>query len=177
MQIIHCPTKELFEKAQQYFFDRGIDWSYGGKIMQDYWDEYKEDFCLFQEGSTITRQTIHYAKKECSHIPITEAEDLFRFESPIYRVDWATTPNQGNWLWEYYGEFKQPNKPNLKTMLNNFMKKMLDKDTQTLIKAEYINGDLLLTSKGKEALDSLVFQANKAELVKMAQEELDEKKA
>jgi hypothetical protein len=61
-------------------------------------------------------------------------------------------------------------------MLNNFMKKMLDKDTQTLIKAEYINGDLLLTQKGKEALDSINFQANKAELVKLAQEDLDEEK-
>lgn len=60
--------------------------------------------------------------------------------------------------------------------LNAMMKKLLDADTQTLIKAGYINGDLKLTDKGKEAMDTLNFLTNKVELVKLAQQELDENK-
>lgn len=58
--------------------------------------------------------------------------------------------------------------------LTNMMKKLLDSDTQTLAKAEYINGDLELTSRGRDALLTILFVTNKAELVKMAQEDIDE---
>ena len=54
------------------------------------------------------------------------------------------------------------------------MKKLLDSDTQTLVKAGYIDGDLNLTDEGREALHSELFTANKAALVKSAQAKLDE---
>lgn len=54
--------------------------------------------------------------------------------------------------------------------INNFMKRLLDADTKKLINAGIINGDLLLTSEGREALESIVFQVNKAELLKIADE-------
>lgn len=54
------------------------------------------------------------------------------------------------------------------------MKKLLDKDTQTLVKAGYINGDLDLTPAGKLALYSILFEANKSALVEMAKEEIKE---
>ena len=60
--------------------------------------------------------------------------------------------------------------------LKPMMKRLLDKDTRMLYKAGYINGDLELTENGRNALDTIIFTANKAELVKMAQEELDEEK-
>ena len=58
--------------------------------------------------------------------------------------------------------------------LNAMLKRLLDADSQTLYKAGYINGNLELTDKGNKALSALVFDANKATLVKSAQEDLDE---
>ncbi len=58
--------------------------------------------------------------------------------------------------------------------LNTMMRKLLDVDTQTLVKAGYLNGDLELTEEGKEALFGILFVANKAELVASAQAVLDE---
>ncbi len=65
---------------------------------------------------------------------------------------------------------KSKNMNSLSTML----KKFLDEDTKTLIKAGYFNNDLSLTSKGKEANDAINFKANLKELVAMAQADLDE---
>lgn len=58
--------------------------------------------------------------------------------------------------------------------LNNFIKKILDKETQSLMKVEYLNGDLELTEKGKQQLMSILFLANKEELVELANEEIKE---
>ncbi len=52
--------------------------------------------------------------------------------------------------------------------LNNFMKKLLDADTQKLIKAGLINGDLLPTTEGTDALAAILFAANKTELLAIA---------
>lgn len=60
--------------------------------------------------------------------------------------------------------------------LNTMMKKLLDKDTQTLIKAGFINGDLQLTDEGWQNLKALLFEQNKDEMIKAAQEKLDEEK-
>ena len=54
------------------------------------------------------------------------------------------------------------------------MKKLLDKDTQTLVKAGFINGDLDLTGAGQHALNTVLFIEKKAELVKLAEEVLAE---
>lgn len=65
-------------------------------------------------------------------------------------------------------------KKSLMTKVNVMMKKLLDKDTQTLVKAGYIDGDLELTDEGEEALDAILFQQHKAELVTLAKEQLAE---
>jgi hypothetical protein len=49
-----------------------------------------------------------------------------------------------------------------------------DADTQTLVKAGYINGDLALTDTGRDELTALVFDANKAALVAAAQAKIAE---
>jgi len=69
-----------------------------------------------------------------------------------------------------------PEKKPIMKKLNNMMKRLLDADTQTLVKAEYINGDLELTGKGQEALYSVLFADKKADLVALAQVELDDTK-
>lgn len=60
------------------------------------------------------------------------------------------------------------------TRVSIMMKKLLDGDTQTLVKAGFINGDLELTDEGSKALLAVVFTNLKAELVKIAQEQIDE---
>lgn len=59
-----------------------------------------------------------------------------------------------------------------KTFMNKvsiMMKKLLDADTQTLVKAGFINGDLELTCEGAKNLQTIMFMANKAEMVTVAE--------
>ena len=58
--------------------------------------------------------------------------------------------------------------------ITNLVKKILDKDTRTLVSAGYINGDLALTDEGVAELIGIMFLEKKAELLKIAQEKLDE---
>lgn len=60
--------------------------------------------------------------------------------------------------------------------LGTMMKKLLDKDTQLLVKAGFINGDLELTEEGRKELLSINFEANKAKLVDIAKEKIAEEK-
>ena len=60
--------------------------------------------------------------------------------------------------------------------LTSMLKRILDPEAQTLYKAGYIDGNMALTQKGQEALSAILFTANKAELVKQAEEELEEEK-
>lgn len=60
--------------------------------------------------------------------------------------------------------------------LGSMIKRVLDKETQTLYKADYLNGDLELTEKGKRELLGILYAEKKAELVKLAEEELKEEK-
>lgn len=65
-------------------------------------------------------------------------------------------------------------KTNIMTKLNSMMKRLLDADTKKLIKGGLINGDLQLTEEGKEALLSIIFEEKKADLVKVAEENIAE---
>lgn len=60
------------------------------------------------------------------------------------------------------------NKKTIMTKVSNMMKKLLDSDTQELVKAGYINGDLDMTEEGKNALIAELFVANKSALVDSA---------
>jgi len=58
--------------------------------------------------------------------------------------------------------------------LTPMQKRLLDADTQTLLKAGYLDSELDLTDAGQEVLDGIMFEANKAALVAAAQARLDE---
>lgn len=60
--------------------------------------------------------------------------------------------------------------------LTPMLKTMLDKKGRTLYKAEFLNGDLELTEEGKSALMTILFEANKEELVKVAEDVIKEEK-
>lgn len=62
--------------------------------------------------------------------------------------------------------------------LSNFIKKMVDADTQALIEADYMFSDLGgLTNEGKEELMNILFIANKAALVEAAKAKIEEAKS
>lgn len=63
---------------------------------------------------------------------------------------------------------QKPKKSFMKT-LSLMMKKILDADAQTLVKAGFLNGDLLLTEEGKDALLTMLFDKFKPDLVKEAE--------
>lgn len=66
------------------------------------------------------------------------------------------------------------NKTTIMKKLSNFYKKLVDADTQALVKAGYLNGDLEPTEKATNALQEILFFDNKNELIKRAQEEIAE---
>jgi hypothetical protein len=69
------------------------------------------------------------------------------------------------------------NKPKEKTMrISKLAKKLLDKDTRTLIKAGFLDSELDLTARGSEALHIALYPTVKEELVKMAEEQLEDEK-
>ena len=67
-------------------------------------------------------------------------------------------------------------KKNIMKKLTPMLKTMLDKKGRTLYKAEFLNGDLELTEEGKGALMTILFEANKDELVKVAEDVIKESK-
>ena len=58
--------------------------------------------------------------------------------------------------------------------LGTMMKKLLDADIQTLVKAGFIDGNLDLTSEGSNELENVIFDDYKAKLVVVAKAKLDE---
>lgn len=72
------------------------------------------------------------------------------------------------------GEIIKPKKKSMLFTLNTMMKKLLDADTQKLVKAGYINGDLELTCKGSDALREIAFDKYREDLVKKAEEVIAE---
>jgi len=60
--------------------------------------------------------------------------------------------------------------------LTPMLRRALSKELQTLYKADYIDGDLELTKEGRNAMWAILLETNKEEVVKLAQEKLDEEK-
>lgn len=68
------------------------------------------------------------------------------------------------------------NYTNPKTEMNPLIKKVLDKDIRTLIKAGYLDCNLNLTVEGKQEVWALLYDKFKKELVEAASEKLKEEK-
>lgn len=60
--------------------------------------------------------------------------------------------------------------------LSSMVKRLLDKDSQTLYKAGFITDDLWVSDEGKRALWGILFEEHKAALLKEAEEKLAEEK-
>ncbi len=87
--------------------------------------------------------------------------------------------DRANCTCPYYWELVTEVKHNMTFMnkISIMMKKLLDSDTQVLVKAGFINGNLMPTQEGLNELDAILFIANKAELVKRANEVIAEAEA
>ena len=184
--IVRIKTKEDWERVVTVAISNGCFWYFDNKdTYREAWRRYKEETCIQIKNNVLIFSPEDFFRKEYPNIPIISAQEFLE-------------PEMGEYIGEFEEEYKCPSdmsivldfmdnhitgsdetisQPN-KTMnkLKPMMKRLLDKDTQTLYKAGYINRDLELTENGRNALNTILFTANKAELVKMAQEELDEEK-
>jgi len=173
MQIIHTPTKKLFKKVVQEFFNRGIYWITGDKeIYEDYWDKNKEKTCI-KEDSSLGYGSISYYKEDYPNTPIIPAE---KFLSDIYVEEY-----KGSWTYgtisgtlTFAGEL---NKPVNKTMgvIKNIFK---SKEKKALEHYGITNGDGGLTQTGREELLDYLWETNKElrkEFIKKVVEEYDKK--
>lgn len=98
-----------------------------------------------------------------------------------YKVDgeWYNDFTYEYWL-EVLGEtrnsIKSNKKGNIMTKLSAIMKTVLDKDLRAMQKLGYLDGSLEVTESGLQWLAAQYVKLNKAELGKVAQEELKDRK-
>ena len=154
------PTQEEYNQVVQCFFENGFEWRDGDKVINShYWNTYKEN-TVVSLNYDIEDNRLSYGDKNFWSEQNTSLFTIYTAQE--FLAKYATKPFNSL--------------TNIPMKLNSMMKKLLDKATKTLVKADYINGDLQLTPKGKEALDTLVFEQHKETLVKMAEEDLKEEK-
>ncbi len=89
-----------------------------------------------------------------------------------HKLDGKSKTPTGYWVPSK--NLKVINKKSIMKTLSIMMEKLLDADTRKLVKAGFINGDLNLTEEGKVQLQTIVFMANKAEMVKLTEEVIAE---
>ncbi len=77
---------------------------------------------------------------------------------------------------KHFENYKLITKQNNTMKITNLVKKILDKDTRTLVSAGFINGDLALTDEGVSELAGILFLEKKDELVKIAEEKINDSK-
>lgn len=94
--------------------------------------------------------------------------------TPYPKWEWIPTPTPEKNYWYIQWTETKPEKS--MTKMSSIMKRILDADTRKLVEAGLLTKDLELTSEGKEALVSLMFEQNKADLVKIAEDILSEEK-
>lgn len=92
-------------------------------------------------------------------------------------ADWAKTLDYSVYSLYRTGAITTTKPKNIMTTVSNFAKKLLDKKTQALIKAGYMNDCLELTSKGREALELIAFETHKDALVEAAEADIKEAEA
>lgn len=119
--------------------------------------------------NTQRRQLVRVNKK-----PMSEFKNRYNPYSSYYPTNSQTFTN----IYEpNLGELgvdpidNKPKKTIMKT-LSNYYKKLTDADTQALVKAGYLNGDLEPTCKADAAIKEINFFTLKAQLVEKAKEEI-----
>ncbi len=121
----------------------------------------------------ISHRWVYYGKEKNHNNDYGLSSKDYPFRYYFYRTDNHSYSHKVNDLNDVIK--LEDNKTN-KMKITNLVKKILDKDTRTLVSAGFINGDLALTDEGVSELLGILFLQNKDELVKIAQETLEDKK-
>jgi hypothetical protein len=181
--IVKVPTREDWNEVVQKCLDNGLKWLLKEEdtIMDTYWDDYKDQSCISVccDGDYLQYGSEGGAKRHYSQYPIITAEEFLEEEIPdgiIEYIDYVLNEDlsYSKNLTGSGETISQPKK--IMNKLTSMLKRILDPEAQTLYKAGFIDGNMALTSRGQEALNAILFTANKAELVKQAEEELKEEK-
>jgi len=90
--------------------------------------------------------------------------------------DWITLEGTTSSFNSKHFELVNSKSQNIGMKLNSMMKKLLDPETRKLVKGGLLNGDLLLTNEGEQALQSILVEQHKKELVTIAEEVIKEEK-
>lgn len=143
--------------------DGVIDYVKSVPGMSEY-DDY--DFSNASEGMV----TLNHSWEWQDAWKLYEESPFLGFRSANESPSWSVVKVGWDTAYKLPEDYKPIKKPFMKK-LGTMMKKLLDADTQELVKAQYINGDLELTAVGKDALWTIIFSANKQALVDMAKEE------
>jgi len=118
---------------------------------------------------------ITYETGECKGIDQWGGSDTAR-EAPSFPYYGNSILEMMDASFEAFIDYSTQAKPKQTTMtkITNMFKTLLDSDTQTLVAAGYLDSNLEITSVGFDALNTILFVANKAALVAAAIEKIVE---
>ena len=185
--IVHCPTKELWNRVQEKMFEF-TEWIYDGKEISNSWAEYGFNiiYSLKENNYKMLRGYKEYFNQtNYPDTPIISAEEYLGIEVaevidvpydlPISNRCTEATLSSKNLQNAINYLTNQDSNESLtkKHMLNKItskLKRVLNKDLQAQYKVGYINGGLELTQDGKNALLSILAVEKEKELGEDARE-------
>lgn len=144
--------------------------------------EQPDDFRWYMSESDLTTEYLEPIKDELRTINTKDKSKFVTGGIGHWHIDAGATISNGNIEtlagYKFYRTTEPIIKPNTITKMTNFIKNaLLSADDKALIKANYLNNDLSLTSDGKQALEFIAFTEHKKALVTMAKEAIAEAKA
>lgn len=166
MKIIHTKTKQEWIDVVKKAISEGYRWCDSDEVAEKDWDDYKEKSVIFLEDNNL----ISYADTEWA---------LEYYDTPIISAQMYLEDTYTEWgykqLTNNYPSSEQ-NKDEDRKMnkLSKTLKRVLNKNLQKLYKVGYINGDLELTPRGKDALNNILLEEYEEKLAKLAEEEIKE---
>lgn len=101
--------------------------------------------------------------------------DLMKHQSVQYLYQ-NTAPSPDMFTLKVAADWMSDKNKKQMNTVSSLMKRLLDADTQVLVKAGFLDNSLELTSEGIAALRAIMFETNKAALVAEAQAKLDVEK-
>lgn len=150
------------------------------KVIHDYYAQYRSNSIVDHIGILVNYYTNEspYLLDEWS----TQGENRYKIrlddnqECQEYLVREQDLIREGSYDMYYQGVQPEQKNKGIIMKLNSMMKRLLNADVKKLIKAGFMNGDLLLTEEGKNAIYALLVETHKKELVEIAKEIIEEQK-
>lgn len=172
--IVRTPTEAdwvRFTEAVEKYTD--LKWGTWQKpTWNTNWSCYSAGSCIRVSTKLSHGNEAFYRNDlDYSHLPILSVDEGIEWLKG--RTDTPPFSHGSAWTAEPNYTLK---KQSLITTMTNLASRIFDKDVKTLVKAGYIDNCLNLTQGGTNALIGILFEEKKAELVKLAQEKIEEEK-